>query len=241
MTIALDEITVIVPTRNEVDNMPAFLGSLPAEVHLIIVDDSTDATPDLIEALRTENTTVLRRAANVTEARQIGGEAAETDWLLFTDADIIFDAPYFRRVAPYDRYDVVYGPKLSRDAYAAYYRRMARGQAVMDRLGIPAASGSNLLISRRAFEGCGGYDLSLTCNEDSEIAWRIARRGYAVHYAPDLVVYARDHRRLKRGTMRKTIHSVARCTLLYTGLMPRRWRVGDWGYWQSTDRERRER
>jgi hypothetical protein len=59
-----------------------------------------------------------------------------------------------------------------------------------------------------------------------------------VAFAPGLVVYARDHRRLQRGTLRKTVHSIARCSLLYFNLMPDRCRSRDWGYWSehhSTD------
>ncbi len=97
--------------------------------------------------------------------------------------------------------------------------------------GIPAASGSNLLLRRQVFTAVGGFDQTLTVNEDSEIAWRVKRRGYRVAFAPNLVVYARDQRRLARGHWRKTIHTLLRCTLLYTGLMPARWRSHDWGYW----------
>jgi len=127
----------------------------------------------------------------------------------------------------------VYGPKLSLDSYAGYYRWFARGQRLSQALGIPAASGSNLLVSHQVFESVGGFDLRLTCNEDSELAFRIQRRGFRVHYDPDLIVYEQDHRRLKRGAARKTLHSLARCSLLYLGLMPEEWRQNDWGYWTA--------
>jgi hypothetical protein len=64
--------------------------------------------------------------------------------------------------------------------------------------------------------------------------WRVKRRGYPVLFAPDLIVYARDHRRLEQGTARKTLHSISRCLLLYFNLMPARWRSHDWGYWSKT-------
>ena len=64
---------------------------------------------------------------------------------------------------------------------------------------------------------------------------RIKRHGFRIAFAPDLIVYARDHRRLQRGTLRKTLHSVTRCALLYFNLMPDRWRSHDWGYWSGQD------
>jgi GT2 family glycosyltransferase len=134
--------------------------------------------------------------------------------------------------------DALYGPKLSVDAHHRYYQWFARAQQLSDRLGMPAASGSNLVISHHAFDAVGGFDLRLTVKEDSGIAWRIKRQGFRIRYTPGLVVFARDHRRLKRGTLSKTLHSIARCTLLYLNLMPDRWRSHDWGYW--TDRDKAE-
>lgn len=227
----LHDLTIIVPTRNELGNVPALLASLPPTVELMVVDASTDETPDLILKLRPERTQVMRYPARISEARQLGARAAQTRWLLFTDADVIFAPDYFERLVAYDG-DALYGPKLSRDQYAWYYRLFSGGQAVCDRLGIPAASGSNLLVRREVFWDSGGFDLDLSCNEDSELAWRIKQHGHRVRFARDLIVYARDHRRLRLGLTRKTLHSVVRCGLLFSGLMPRRWRSRDWGYWK---------
>jgi hypothetical protein len=54
-----------------------------------------------------------------------------------------------------------------------------------------------------------------------------------------LIVYARDHRRLERGLLGKTAHSMARCALLYADLMPSTWREADWGYWNTVKRVRK--
>ena len=183
---------------------------------------------------RPERTRVVCEPSNIVEARQIGARLAETEWLLFTDADVVFAPDYGECLEAHEdseRCDVLYGIKLSRDRYRRYYRRFSWGQGMSHRLGIPAASGSNLLIRREAFWASGGFDLDLSVNEDSEIAWRLKREGCQVCFGADLVVYARDHRRLEQGTLRKTLHSVLRCVLLYSGLMPKRWRARDWGYW----------
>jgi GT2 family glycosyltransferase len=126
----------------------------------------------------------------------------------------------------------VYGSKLSRGAFATYYRAVAGAQRLAHLMGAPAASGSNMLISRRAFRSVGGFDTGLACNEDSELMWRVKRSGFRVAFAPDLEVYVHDHRRLERGVGKKTLHSVLRCGLLYFDLMPKAWREGDWGYWR---------
>lgn len=225
------EVSVIVPTFNEAHNVPYFLRSLPANILLIVVDASNDETPAIIRHTRPFNTLVMRHPGHVTIARQIGAEAATTEWLLFTDAGVLFAPRYFVNLRAYLHGDAVYGSKQSLDRFSSYYRWFERGQRWLHGLGIPAASGSNLLIRRRVFEAVGGFDLTLTVNEDSEIAWRIKQRGYQVKFAQNLVVYARDHRRLAYGRFRKTTHTLLRCALLYTGLMPTRWRSSDWGYW----------
>jgi glycosyltransferase involved in cell wall biosynthesis len=225
------DLTIVLPTRNEATNIHAFLASLPETLRLIVVDASTDETPELIRAGRPALTTVLRHPGNVAEARQAGAEAARTPWLLFTDADVIFPTRYFERLLRHTGCDALYGAKLSRDAYGWYYRAFTRGQQVAHALGIAAVSGSNLLVNAAAFQAVGGFDCELSCNEDSELGWRLQRRGFRVRYDSQLAVFARDHRRLRRGVIAKTVHSLTRCSLLYLGLLPERWRRQDWGYW----------
>lgn len=227
----VEDVTVVLPTRNEADNILPFLASLPSEAALIVVDASSDATPHLIEANRPARTTLIRSQAHIAEARNIGARAARTPWLLFTDADVSFAPDYFAHLHWYNHQAALYGPKLAREEFATYYRWFVRGQKLLATLNIPAASGSNLLVRRGVFLAAGGFDPALHCNEDSELGWRLARRNVRVEFAPDLVVYERDHRRLRRGATRKTLHSLVRCTLLYTGLLPDRLRRGDWGYW----------
>jgi glycosyltransferase involved in cell wall biosynthesis len=230
-------VTIVVPTRNEAGNIGPFLASIDPCVALIVVDASDDATPDLVRAQRPERSTILQRAAGIAEARQIGAQAAQTEWLLFTDADISFGEDYFERLrAIRGDADVIYGTKLSQDEFARYYRCFRWGQGLIDRLGIPAASGSNLLIRRMALDAVGGFDLALTVNEDSEIAWRIKQYGFRVRFCSALEVYERDHRRLRKGVVRKTLHSLLRCLLLYLEWIPERRKGSDWGYWAGMDK-----
>lgn len=229
-----DLLTIILPTHNEAKNLPAFLSSLPPQVSLIIVNHSSDDTRRVAETLRPQHTLVIDRPGNVTIARQWGAELAQTPWLLFTDADVIFAPDYFDKVAALPDQDAFYGPKLSQDRYIDYYRWFARGQGLAHQLGMPAVSGSNLLMRRMVFQMIGGFDLQLTCNEDSEIGWRVKRSGCQIKFIPNLIVYARDHRRLDRGWGRKTLHTFLRCSLLYFNLLPPSWRNSDWGYWKET-------
>jgi glycosyltransferase involved in cell wall biosynthesis len=228
----LTDLTIILPTRNEVNNIRTFLASIPSTIQLIVVDSSTDNTREVINECRPLNTTLLHRNISIVEARQCGAEVATTPWLLFTDADVRFSQDYFSRLAAQDDgQGALYGSKRSAGGFRNYYRAFVWGQRLLHRAGIPAATGSNLLIRRDTLLEVGGFDRPLSCSEDTEVVWRIYRRGFRVDFAPDLAVFETDHRRLRRGALAKTMHSLTRCLLLYLDLMPSRWRAGDWKYW----------
>lgn len=228
-------VSVIVPTKNEIDNIPHFLASVPDDVELVVCDASHDATPALISRLRPRRTVIVKAPGTIAEARQQGALASSGDVLVFTDADIAFDADYFDRLLRQMDWDAVCGAKLSRDAFEGDYQLMLRAQRFTYRwLGIAAASGSNMALTREALEGLGGFRAELRCNEDTEIFLRAGRRGLRVRFDEQLVVWARDHRRLRRGRALKVAHSLVRNFLLYfTCCRPRvpDWLSHDWGYW----------
>ncbi len=233
----LSDISIVLPTRNERENIRPFLAAIPDDVSLIVVDASTDNTPQLIETLRPRHTRVIQQPSTIAAARQIGAQLAHTPWLLFTDADIVFPPRFFLAILQLKNVDAAYGPKLSRNRFQCYYHIIAEGQKLSQSLGIPAVSGSSFLIKRHVFWHVGGFDVQLSVNEDSEIGWRVKRYGYHIAFVPEMMVFARDHRRLERGITRKTVHSMFRNTLLYFDLLPYRWRYHDWGYWRGTPSE----
>ncbi len=94
-----EDITTIVPTRNEMRNIPAFLGSIPPDIGLIVVDASGGDTPQCIGEIRPNNTVLLRYPGSIAEARNAGTAVARTPWLVFTDADVTFAPGFFR---PFD-------------------------------------------------------------------------------------------------------------------------------------------
>jgi len=232
----LEDLTVVVPTKNEARNIEAFLRSLHPAVRLVVVDASTDETRDLIARTRPERTHVIEDPGNIPQARQRGADAADTPWLLFTDADMVFDAGYFdawQRLDVGDRVGAVQGAKLSADGeYATYYRLFSAGIGLLALFNVPAGTGSNMIIRREALRQAGGFDFALSANEDSHVLWKVRRAGWRVVYRKDLKVYERDHRRLKQGVLKKTLHSWTRSLMLMTGLGAERVRRSDWGYWK---------
>jgi glycosyltransferase involved in cell wall biosynthesis len=104
-------LTVIVPARNEATDIAACLRSLLQQdydnLRIIAVDDrSTDATGAIMEALAAEHPDQLR-VLHVTDlpsgwlgkthAMALGAHHAASDYLLFTDGDILFRSDACRR------------------------------------------------------------------------------------------------------------------------------------------------
>jgi hypothetical protein len=143
------DVTIVVPARNEAGNIGPFLDSIPLASRS---SSSTRATTPLHTSSADRGRTApasFAHPAAALRARQLGAELASASWILFTDADVEFDPAYFERLARRPPADVVYGHlKLSRSDYARFYRAFAWGQRISDALGIPAATGSNMLVKR---------------------------------------------------------------------------------------------
>ncbi|KJS31932.1 MAG: hypothetical protein VR64_10510 [Desulfatitalea sp. BRH_c12] len=232
----LKNLTLIVPTKNEARNIHRFLATIPADISVIVVDASSDDTEAIIRRSGRLHIRILRDNGNIAYARQLGAEQARTEWLLFTDADMEFAEGYFERLASIEQlpcWGGIAGAKRSRDRYRVYYALFSLGMCLCCAAGIPSATGSNMLVRRKAWLTANGFDRRLPCNEDSELMWRIRRCGYRVVYAGCLKVYEIDHRRLDGGLIRKTVHTLARCMLLFLNLLPNTMRSHDWGYWRD--------
>ena len=234
----LEDLTVVVPTKNEAANIGPFLDSIDDRVGLVVVDASTDETREIVAAQRPA-AVVVEDAGTIPEARQIGLERAQTEWVLFTDADMTFGDDYW---AEWERLDLdarvgaVQGAKLSADReYRTYYRLFSFGIRALSWLTVPAGTGSNMIFRRRALLAAGGFDPALTANEDIYALWSVRRAGWRVPFAGGLRVYERDHRRLDQGRLRKTLHGWVRPLMLFTGLGGDRVRRSSWGYWNDGD------
>ena len=230
-------LSIIVPTKNERQNLPRFLASIPDQPELVICDASEDGTSQLALELRPEHTRAIAAPGTLSDARQRGAAVATGSLLLFADADVAFAPRFFERLCAASSWDAIGGSKLSADRYARYYGLVANAQVALYRVtGVVCASGSNMAIRREVFAAVGGFCRNLVCNEDSDLLFRVARAGFDVRFDAGLVVTAFDHRRLERGLARKSLHSLLRNVMLYA--VCRRPQTpgflrGDWGYWSQ--------
>ena len=233
----LNKVTVIIPVKNEEKNIITFLDSLPPHIKLIVVDSSTDRTRELINIRRPQNSEIIYEECNIAKARQTGADAAGGEWLLFSDADIIFDSVYFsnlEKITPADNCGAIIGPKLSQDRHRLYYQIYTLSMRLFSWINIPLGSGSNMLIKKNVLQETGGFDLQLAVSEDGDILWRIKKSGYKVIFKNSIKVFEVDHRRLDQGVFRKYWQSTLRLIFLMLGAR-KNLQKSDWGYWRNSE------
>jgi glycosyltransferase involved in cell wall biosynthesis len=200
-------ITVILPARNEAADIAATLHSLLAQdypnLQIIAVDDrSTDQTGAIIDTIATEHPDKLR-ALHVTElppdwlgkthAMALAARHAATDYLLFTDADVLFRSDAIRRALAHavatradhlvtipttliHRWDeaAILGFFQIFALWGARLWRVADPKSKRDALGIGAFN----LLSRSAYIQTGGFEsLRMEIIEDLALARRIKHAG----------------------------------------------------------------
>jgi glycosyltransferase involved in cell wall biosynthesis len=204
-------ITVIVPARNEAADIAATLHSLLEQdypnLQIIAVDDrSTDQTGDLIDTIASQHPGKLR-ALHVTElppgwlgkthAMALAARQAPTDYLLFTDADVLFRSDAIRRalahaIATSADYLVTIPTTLihrwDEAAILGFFQIFALWGARPWRVGDPKSKrdalgiGAFNLLRRSAYLQIGGFEsLRMEIIEDLALASRIKHGGLAQH------------------------------------------------------------
>ena len=200
-------LTVIVPARNEQTDIRACLESLLAQdyapLQIITVDDrSTDATGTIMDELVAPHPAKLRvlHIADLppdwlgkTHAMALAARGVTSDFLLFTDADVLFAPSALSRAMTNaittraDHLVLVPTTIIKRwdeaallsffsifGLWAARPWKVADPRARHDALGIGAFN----LIRREAYEAIGGFEsIRMEIVEDLGIARRIKRAG----------------------------------------------------------------
>jgi GT2 family glycosyltransferase len=209
----MPSLTVIVPARNEAADITACLQSLMEQdypgLQIIAVDDrSQDETGALMDAMARVDAERVR-VLHVTElpenwlgkthAMALAAGQVESDWLLFTDADVLFRADSLRRSLAYavmsgadhlvtmpttiiKRWDegALLGFFQIFGLWAARPWKVADPKAQRDAIGLGAFN----MIRRSAYEQIGGFEaLRMEIVEDLGLGKRVKRAGLAQRIA----------------------------------------------------------
>ncbi len=199
-------VSIVVPTRDEERNLPPLLDSLLAldypDFEVLLVDDaSTDATPSIAADYAARSGGRLRVLTGAGPqpgwtgknfACWTGAQAADGDWLLFTDADTVH-APVSLRAAiatalasgasalslfTAQRCIGFWERLLLPFAYQQYFVGV-RPRSLTRPTGPALANGQYFLISHPAYDASGGHAaVASSIIDDVALASALKRAGY---------------------------------------------------------------
>ncbi len=197
-------VSIIVPARNEAEHVQAALESMLAldypDFEIIAVDDrSTDATGALLDRMAGPMLQVIHITElpegwlGKTHAMWTAAQRATGDWLLFTDADVMYRADALRRAVAYaqsERADHLvlfpthvlktFGERMMIGFFQLLFIFGHRPWKVADpntkdHMGIGAFN----LVRRRVYEEAGTYAaLRLEVIDDMKLGELLKNRGY---------------------------------------------------------------
>jgi len=218
---ARPQITVVIPTLNEVDNLPATLAPLKGrnDIEVIVVDGGS--RDDTCGTASRYGARVLHSAPGRARQMNTGADAAKGDVLLFLHADTLPPtdfAPRIRNVLSHP--DVVAGAfRLKINATGVALRLVEWGANLRSRWFQLPYGDQGIFISTQAFRAAGGFP-ELPIMEDVEFIRRVRRRGRIAVVASDAVTSARRWRRL--GVVRTTLLNHLILTAFFLGFCPNR-------------------
>jgi GT2 family glycosyltransferase len=193
-------VSVVVPTRDCGETLPALFdsldrarGALPVPNEVIVVDDSRPAARVELERLCAQHDVrLLPGGRHVGAKRNLGAAAARFELLVFVDSDCRASAGL---LLEHWRAHVAGGVAACAGPVEFAGRRSWLWPA-MDHLGLTVTFGlpavrsrltwsptANLSVSRRCFEAIGGFDESLPSpggSEDVDLGLRLTARGLAI-------------------------------------------------------------
>lgn len=208
-----DDVTVIVPTRNNQRTIRACLESVVAQDHpattLIVVDNhSTDGT-DTIAREYCEQ--VLTAGPERSAQRNLGVRTANTEWILWLDSDMVLPPDTVSSALAAARAEGAVGVALPERTIGPGFWTACRALERSCYLSEPWLHNPRL-IRRDYLLAAGGFDLGMSGPEDADLRMRMHRDGAVIALAPVLV----DH-----DEGRLTLADIARKRFYYGRSIPR--------------------
>ncbi|MBI4572084.1 MAG: glycosyltransferase family 2 protein [candidate division NC10 bacterium] len=202
------DVSVIIPTWNRAPLLGEAVESALAQTHsgceVIVVDDgSTDETPKVLARFEGRIRVLRQAQRGCACARNAGGALARGEYLVFLDSDDRLDPEHVALLLPVLKADPLVGFAYSDGRYMGADGRPLEPAPAMS--GVPVEVGfaetfferpyvymPATLIRARAIHAVGGFDETLSHNEDSDLLLRMAMR-FPVRYVPAPTVWVRQH------------------------------------------------
>ncbi|WP_372477441.1 glycosyltransferase [Nocardia australiensis] len=209
-------VSVIIPVFNALPFLDVQLEGLAAQDYAgpfeVIISDngSTDGLVGHLEGHPLGERLRLRRIdssdrAGAPHARNAGAEAADGDFLAFSDQDDRAHPSWLSAlVEAAADYDAVGGPIETvslNSPKVARWRPSPPPEARFASHYLFWAHGNNIGMWRTTFEKVGGFDEAMLCGDDIDISWTIQEAGMTLGHAPRAMVAYR-----LRPTLRQAWH-----------------------------------
>lgn len=187
-------VAVVIPTRNRAARLRLALAGVrsqrrPPDEVVVVSDGSTDGTDDVAAGA---GVTLLRTdGVGAAGARNAGWRATSSDVVAFLDDDCV-PTPGWLAALTAGLDDPSVGIAQGATLPEGGVGPRARSIHVTSETGLYECC--NIAYRRSALEDVGGFDESFTVRqgrpfgEDTDLAWRVRRRGWATRFAADAVV-----------------------------------------------------
>ncbi|MBD3422675.1 MAG: glycosyltransferase [Chitinivibrionales bacterium] len=239
-------ISVIIPTHNRLELFKQALSSAehqsckPREI-VVVVDGSTDGTVEYVNNLASNTLRVLVNSENRggAHSRNQGAKITQGDWLAFLDDDDVWHADKLEKQAAiindapaalcYSGATVITrkGCRKRHSFYAPKYGDQYKSIMFDNFIGTT----SSVIIKKKVFDACGGFDPELSALQDYDLYIRVLKDYNSVWTDESLVDY-RVVAENKNVSCSKTSFDQAKACLIrkykaspYIGLLKRSLRL----------------
>jgi len=224
-------VSIVIPALNEGKNIRSCLRSIKAQDYdgkfeIIVCDGfSKDNTAAL--ARKEGARVVFERKHTIAAGRQTGAKSAKGGILVFFDADGIAEKNWLAELLkPFQDGRVVstHGTLFMSDANA-FDELFCKSVFpfylwLLNALGTPSGTGSNLAVRAGAFRKAGGFDTSLVTGEDLVLQKKLRAYGKTV-FVPSAVVRVSKRRVLKWGYFGYAVFHIANWLQVALGGKPK--------------------
>jgi len=202
-----EKVSIIIPTYQEgryIGNLLSHLTNIDHPAEIIIVDGgSTDKTIEVAKRF-TDNIYQIKERG-ISKAKNYGAKNANGDILIFLDADVELPPDFINRVLDAFKDRRVVGatcnimpsrPRPSERAFFLFYNLLLRFCSLFK----PHSRGEFIAIRREVFMKIGGFNESLSCLEDHDLAMRASKIGKFI-FINNLTIYETLRRIRKLGLL----------------------------------------
>ncbi len=213
--------SIVIPTLNEEINLPILLESIRRQTdqdfEVIICDSgSTDLTKSRVEQFQNKITHlqfVQHRCKNVSMARNYGASLAQSEFLVFFDADVEINPDFLAGIRSHikshrlDDLSVWNRPKNATWVGKLILFLLNINMSLFQKIK-PAANGPCIIMKKTLFDQLGGFDETIIFGEDFDLVQRASKHQarFAVFSRP--IIYVSTRRFEKEGLFHSLFKSI---------------------------------